>query len=312
MRELEFYAMGSHITAMVDAPFVDTGQRLKQLPAWFEDWEQALSRFRPESELNQLNRCPGEAVPVSQVLWDVFQVALAAEQESGGLVTPSLLDALEAAGYNRSFEGMEDGMEAILSLPTDPSPRLLASLSAVIADAPARTLTLPAGLRLDFGGSAKGWAAHQAMQRLAGSGPALVNAGGDIAASGAPGDGSPWLVGVLNPFDPDSDLITLALRTGGVATSGRDYRRWKLDGVWKHHIIDPRRRLPVETDLVSVTLLAATVMQAEMAAKLVFILGSQAGMAWLKARPALAALLVLEDGSMLRTASLKQYLWREG
>ena len=44
---------------------------------------------------------------------------------------------------------------------------------------------LPAGLRLDFGGIAKGWAAHQTMLRLAEFGPVFVNAGGDISISGS-------------------------------------------------------------------------------------------------------------------------------
>jgi len=71
----------------------------------------------------------------------------------------------------------------------------------VIADEIAHTICLPEGLHLDFGGVAKGWAAYQAMQRLQEQGPALVNAGGDIAISGPHSDGSEWQIGVNNPFE---------------------------------------------------------------------------------------------------------------
>lgn len=311
--------MGCRITAMIDSPFVDVGVHLQQVPAWFEEWEQALSRFRPNSELSLLNQRPGEAVAVSPALWEVFRAARRTERASSGLVTPVLLNELEAAGYDRSFDllaagaGIPPVARHHSGAGTDPATihRPSASLADVTVDEQRRTLTLPAGMRLDFGGSVKAWAAHQAMQRLVSLAPALVNAGGDIAISGWMGDGTPWLVGVLNPFDPENDLATLALQAGGVATSGQDYRRWEQDGVWKHHIIDPRCGLPAETDLVSVTIVAATVMQAEMAAKLVFILGSRAGLEWLESHAPLAGLLVLEDGSIRQSGNLQDYLWRE-
>jgi thiamine biosynthesis lipoprotein len=164
-------------------------------------------------------------------------------------------------------------------------------------------------LSLDFGGVAKGWAAHQAMQRLRGYGPVLVDAGGDIAISGLLSEGQPWAVGIEDPLHPDASLGTLMLGRCGVATSGRDYRRWKQGDTWKHHIIDPRSGEPAQTDILSATVIAPTVLEAEMAAKVVLILGSQTGLDWLTAHPTFAGMFVTDSGQMVYDRPFEKYLW---
>jgi thiamine biosynthesis lipoprotein len=163
-------------------------------------------------------------------------------------------------------------------------------------------------MSLDFGGIAKGWAAHQAMERLRRAGPALINAGGDIAISGPCLDGSLWPIGVADPFHPGEELETLFLHACGVATSGKDRRRWIRNGVLQHHIIDPATNQPAETDLLAVTVIAPDVMQAETAAKASFILGSHAGLEWIETHRKLAALLILDDGQVLYSRKLEKFL----
>ena len=112
MQRLEFRAMGCQMAAIIDADNSRAVAALAQVPGWFEEWEQHLSRFRPGSELNQLNRNAGFAFHVSDVLWQVLQQSLVAAKQSDGLVTPAVLDALDAAGYDKSFESAEMGVEA--------------------------------------------------------------------------------------------------------------------------------------------------------------------------------------------------------
>jgi len=102
----------------------------------------------------------------------------------------------------------------------------------------------------------------------------------------------------------------LKLGRCGVATSGRDYRRWQQNGAWQHHIIDPRTGQPAETDVFSATVIAPDVRQAEMATKTALILGSQAGLAWLEAQTSLTGMLVLEDGQVLQDSRFEKYIWR--
>jgi FAD:protein FMN transferase len=310
IHKLEFRAMGCEMLAALETPTERGAERLASVPGWFEAWEQSLSRFRPDSELSRLNRNSGSAQPVSLELWKVFQAARQAEARSGGLVSPLLLDALESAGYADSFESLQAGVHGA-GIPVLERSLLapVCQLSQIRADEGARSLQLPPGARLDFGGVAKGWAAHQAVSRLQGYGPALVDAGGDIAVSAAQRDGSPWAIGVADPFHQGEDIALLMLGKGGVATSGRDYRRWQKDGRWQHHIIDPRTGLPAGTDLLSATVVAPNVMEAETAAKTVLLLGSQAGLNWLENQPGLAGILVLEDGRRLDSQRVKAYLW---
>src|SRR5512143_1122988 len=99
----EFKAMGCQMLVAVNSSNPRVKHQLAMAPKWFEAWEACLSRFRPESELSRLNRSPEQAVVVSEPFWEVFQATIEAEKQSGGLVTPTTLNALVAAGYIGSF-----------------------------------------------------------------------------------------------------------------------------------------------------------------------------------------------------------------
>ncbi len=303
----EFKAMGCRIFAAVDNPNGSSPYELENLPGWFEVWEQSLSRFRPDSELNQINRTAGHPIKVSKPFWDVLKVAEKAERESGNLVTPAIHDRLVAAGYDTSFEFMATDIQSEGGL--EDSGTFL--LSDIQTESRTRTIHLPFDCHLDFGGVAKSWAAQQAARRLRPSGSTLVNAGGDIAITGRKSDGSCWSVGVANPVNPSDNLEVLKLGRCGVATSGTDYRRWKKDGLWQHHIIDPRTGFPAVTDILSATVVAPNVMEAETNAKVAVILGGEAASSWLEENPSLAGLLVYKTGRIVYSRRMQNYLWRK-
>ncbi|MBV9791375.1 MAG: FAD:protein FMN transferase [Chloroflexi bacterium] len=313
MQDITFRAMGCQMLALLDDESAAAARALADVPQWFAAWEQQLSRFRADSELSLLNR-QGYLRSASPALWEVVQLALAQARFTGGLVTPTLLGALEAAGYDRSFDALTSDL--VPSVASEPRSSLeqqppLQAWAEVRCDPATRGIELHAGMRLDLGGSAKGWAADQAVHRLAAFGPALVDAGGDIAVSGPQSDGSPWPIGVADPHSPDEQLDLLLLRHGGVATSGRDYRRWRHNGTWRHHLIDPRTQQPAITDLLSATVVGPSAAECEVAAKVLLLLGSRGGLDWLEAHPVFAGLMVLEDGSVIRSSRLDAYRWRE-
>ena len=301
----EFKAMGCHMLAAQDLPIENQLAELEQVPSWFEAWEQSLSRFRETSELSQLNQSAGAPLQVSETFWSVLKVALESERLSLGLVTPAMLDALVLAGYDRTFDELTSTSSYLRMNRFIP----IGLLSEVLLDEATRTVCLPRDLRLDFGGVAKGWAADQATRKLSAFGPALVNAGGDIAVSGPQLNGDAWPIGITNPFDPESNLEVLMIEQGGVATSGKDYRRWQLDSVWQHHIIDPRTGMPAQTDVLTATVIAPSAVEAEVAAKVALISGSEAGLDWIESNSALAGMLVLEDGQRIYSQRLSEYLW---
>jgi thiamine biosynthesis lipoprotein len=307
INRLEFKAMGCHnMLAVLDSPDPLACAYLQQVPKWFEEWEQSLSRFRETSELNTLNNSAGAPFRVSETIWQVFKTSIDAEKMSLGLVTPAILEALLAAGYDRSFDQMMPELPRLSLNRTTFS----GSLEDIFLDETDRTICLPFDLKLDFGGVAKGWAADQASRRLAGLGPVLINAGGDISISAAQSNGQAWPIGVTDPFNPGGNLETLLVGRGGIATSGKDYRRWQRGGVWQHHIIDPRTGSPAESDVLAATVIAPTAVEAEVAAKVVLISGSQVGLDWLESEPELAGIFILEDGQCIYSQRIENYLWR--
>ena len=303
MQHLEFRAMGCRMLAALDSDDERAVEALAEVPTWFEEWEDRLSRFRPESELNQLNHATDRAVCVSDVLWQVFQRSLDAARASAGLVTPAVLDALQAAGYDTSFDSLN------LNDARPAEPAHIADWRAIQFDAETQAIRLPRGMRLDFGGVAKGWAADEAVRRLSAYAPALVDAGGDIAISGPMSDGGRWPVAVADPMNPDRDLALLRLSADAVATSGRDYRHWQRNGRMQHHIIDPRTGHPADTDVLSATVVAPSASDAEVAAKVALILGSRDGLRWIEAHSELAGLLVLENGRIVCSRQMDDYVW---
>lgn len=312
MHRLDFHAMGSKMLAIVDCQHESPPAVLREAPLWFEEWEQALSRFRSDSELSQLNLRAGESVAVSQVLWDVFQASREAEEWTGGLVNPLILDALVYAGYDRSFDDLsknpfrsvDDPMSSFFAMSDTSVP----SVHEILVDEATHRIHLPRATRLDFGGVAKGWSAHQAVERLKEAGPTLVAAGGDIAVSGPQLDSEPWPISVADPFRGGEYLEMLYLEQGGVATSGKDYHHWTRAGIPQHHIIDPRTGLPAETDILTATVIAPSLPQAEALAKAILISGSRAGLDWLDGDDRWEGLLVLENGERLDSRNLGKYL----
>jgi thiamine biosynthesis lipoprotein len=301
--------MNCNMVAMVDRAGPRVTQRLAQVPNWFALWEQRLSRFRSDSELSRINLSDGRSVGISSVMQEVLRAAIRATRISEGMVTPTVLSALEAAGYDRSFDQLPEealvGAGNIMDWAPDASaPR------AIELNAHARTVRLASGARLDLGGIAKGWAADRAAHHLRRLGPALVNAGGDIAVTAPMEDGEPWPIGVIDPFDPEKDTDILLVFHGGVATSGKDYRRWMRDKLWQHHIIDPRSGLPAQTDVLTATVVAPNAQAAEIAAKVLLIAGSAQGLEWLDQRPEYAGMVMLEDGERIQSHRWMEYVWR--
>jgi FAD:protein FMN transferase len=316
MLKAEFRAMGCGIEALLDNEGAQAFKALQQVPGWFEEWEQALSRFRPDSELNQLNASAGAVFKASPILWEVVCIALENARWTGGLVVPTVLKSLEHAGYTHSFDPNQQAVHPVqqdgawLAAKEEWKADLI-RWSDIDLDQTRHTITLPAGIKLDLGGVGKGWAARQSMQRLEEYGPVLVDACGDISISDLDMDGNPWAVSIEDPMQFQESLGELSLGQGGVATSGIDYRRWLQDGVLRHHIIDPRTGEPAQTDLTAVTIFAPDVIQAEAAAKAVLILGSKAGLGWLKERPQFSGLLVGQDGSLINCGDIKELLRSE-
>lgn len=274
----------------------------ERVVAWFEEAEARLSRFRPQSELCRLNNRPEAWVAVSPLLWRVVTTALSLARATGGLFDPTILPALETAGYTATFEKVRAGAgELATGRPTR------GRWQEVSLDPRRRAIRLGAGVRLDLGGVAKGIVAQDAVNMLSKTGPALVDAGGDLTAGNPPRGWPGWPVAVAAPAREDEaerDLFKLWLANATLATSGIDYRRWQIGKHMAHHLIDPRTGRPATGDVVSATVLARSAAAAEGWATAALIAGSDAALNMLAERN-LAAALVVSDGSVRLTPTME-------
>jgi thiamine biosynthesis lipoprotein len=255
-----FRAMGTEIELLVEADGASAA--LAAAEEEFHRLEALLSRFRDDSELSRLNAAG--ILGAGPDLVRVVELALAAYDGTGGRFDIRVHDALVAAGYDRSFELVPPDADGWSGVGRPVAPQVRRPTGIQIQDG---LIRLDDGIRLDLGGIGKGYACERAAEILATAGPCLVNAGGDIATRG-----SAWTVAIETSGDP----LTLELSGScGLATSGRDLRRWHRRGRELHHLIDPTTGLPSDSDLLRVTVVAHDAVEAEVTAKALFLAGTE-------------------------------------
>ena len=254
----------------------------------------ACSRFRDDSELMSLNdpaRVNATAV-VSPWLAEALATALCAASETGGLVDPTIGQCLIDLGYDRSFELLGPDQPLVVRATHVPAWERVS-----VRKLEAR---VPPGVRLDLGATAKALCADRAARRAntVGGCGVLVSLGGDIAVSGqAPSEG--WVVRVTDSADGDPAVAgpgqTVAVREGGLATSGVMVRRWAQGGSSRHHLIDPRTARPAAVVWRTVSVAAPNCVDANVASTAAVILG-EAAPEWLSGR-GVHGRLVRPDGT---------------
>ena len=258
--------------------------------------DRACSRFLAGSELNAVNTGAGTPVGVSSVLFDAVAAALRAADATNGSVDPTVGSSLRALGYDCDFAliGTGDGRRQVVRLH-----RRTTRWRQVLLDRERHTIRVPRGVELDLGATGKAFAADRAARRIAdelGSG-VLVSLGGDIAVAGRPPEAG-WPVRVTDDHRArDGDGPTIALQSGGLATSSTSIRRWRLEGVERHHIVDPRTGRSAREVWRTASVAAATCVDANAASTAAIVLGEDAP-AWL-AQTGLAARLVRMDGDVV-------------
>jgi thiamine biosynthesis lipoprotein len=293
-------AFGS--TAVVVASDDDRlGDAVKAVERTIDAFDRACSRFRDDSELQVCNRAGGRAVHVSGLLLEAIGAGLRAAELTDGDVDPALGDALIALGY-------DDDWPTVASRVSAPERKIsfarVPGWRAIRIDHEAGTVALAQGVSLDLGATAKALAADHAAEeafQATGSGT-LVSFGGDLATAGpAPEEG--WSVRVTDdhraPVSAPGQSITI--RSGGLATSSTTARRWRSSsGEVVHHVLDPATRLPAHGGWRTVSVAAATCVDANIASTAAIVRGQRAP-TWLRSL-GLPSRLVSDEGLALHVA----------
>ena len=256
------------------------------------------SRFRSDSEISRILARPGRPAPLSPMLNAVLAQTLRAAAATGYLVDPTVAAAVIAAGYDRDIAAVFDRALAGGRADAGTGPAGAAPGAWRLDHDPvAGRLTVPAGIGIDLGATAKAFAADEAAARISDrlGGGVLVGLGGDVAVAGRAPDGG-WRIAVADDHRArGAEHQTVSINSGGLATSSTTTRRWPTATGWRHHIIDPRTGRNPDPWWRTVSVAAAACLDANAAATAAIVMGDTAP-GWL-AGQGLPALLVGVDGS---------------
>jgi thiamine biosynthesis lipoprotein len=303
----EFRAMNTDIVLAAEGGEVDLSAWFERVRTFIFAQERRLTRFSENSELMRLNASAGNWFEASETLFEIIRQSIRMHAETGGLFNPAILPALNQAGYDRSFDQLAgasrgDGPSLV---PID-VPRL----EEIDLDPPARRIRLPAGMKIDLGGIAKGWIAERAAWLMAAQTDACaVSAGGDMFVVGHPAEEPYWRVIVEDPRDSQRALAVLRVSPEtAVATSSVTRRTWLRDGVTHHHLIDPRTAKPAQSNWLSVTVVAERMTLAEAFAKALLLAGGKSLDALIHHPPAAVFIAVDEQGNLWGSPGSKELL----
>ncbi len=267
-----------------------TRQALDDAYAEIVRLEGLMSPWKPDSELSRINRAAGKPVQVGQDTWNVVWKSLWASERSLGTFDISFA----------AMNGVWKFGDAAEKDPKLPDPKLIDERRALIdwrkihVNSKRHTVQLGAGMSIDLGGIAKGYAVDRAVAVLkqAGVTDFLAQAGGDLYGSGRKPDGSPWVSGVQDPRGPEGKFFaTLDLTDHAFSTAGDYARSFVLGGKRYHHIIDPRTGWPA-TACRSVTVWAEDAFTADAIDDAIFILGPEKGLALVESVDGAGAVIV--------------------
>ena len=303
-------ALGTFATLLVADPGVlDPAREL--LAEELAAIDAACSRFRPDSELSMACAAGGRPVPVSPLFAEALSVALEAAWLTDGDVDPTCGRALAGLGYDQDFaSARQDTSSPWQAFPVgtnQPAPLSGGGWRGVVLDTARQEVTVPDGVLLDLGATAKALAADRAAARIAAAvgWGALVNLGGDISVAGQPPEGG-WLVGVADnaTFDTTTASVetcqVIVIKDGGLATSSVLGRAWQRGDQRLHHIIDPRTGMPAQSCWRTVSVAAGSCVDANIASTAAILRGARA-IAWLD-RLRLPSRLTGTDGSVVTVA----------
>ena len=253
--------------------------------------DEVLSSWNPESEVSRLNANAGRGPqPVSLDLAQVAEESAALCRSTGGAFDPSVGPLLQAWGFYSESP----------SLPAPPAGREAASrvgCNRVAVRRDSRTVDLAKGAALDFGGIGKGYAVDRALATLRARGVTRAKIDFGSSSLGYLGgiDGG-WPVVLADPRDRDNPLLSFRIAEGAVSTSSQRERSFERDGRRYGHIFDPRLGRPVESSLLSVTVIAPQGSTADALSTALFVTGAAQGKRLISGMPGVSAVF-MEQGA---------------
>ncbi|EPZ52694.1 MULTISPECIES: FAD:protein FMN transferase [Alicyclobacillus] len=274
----------------------DAARKMTQL-------ESIFTRFHRDSDLNHINHSTGKWIQIRPCLYEVLQLAKDFFVTTRGLFNPCLGAVMKQLGYSVPFEQIDDNtVRPVIEIPYVSPMHCPFDLRIQGTE---YQVWLEPGYQIDLGGIAKGWIVQQIASDLRSVGvhQFVCNAGGDVICDGYNGTRS-WSVGIRSPFDTNDHILLLDIHDLAVATSGTYKRTWKNHGQTVHHIIDPFLGVPVQSDMISCSVIHRNLVTAEVQAKVALIMGTEKGIPWLNNQDCAGWVIITQNGTVVKSCNL--------
>ena len=294
--------MGTYYSVTCIVPSgVDQENLHKQIRKLFTEVDGELSNWNPESWVSRFNRMgKGKDVPCPPHAFEVLKLSMELAHRTNGALDPTIAPLVSLWGFGASPGSPHVPAES----------EILESLKLCgyeYLDLDSDKISVSKqldGMQLNLSAVAKGYTVDLVADLLTQSGIEnhLVNIGGEVRATGAKIDHSPWMIGVAGTQSGEESITQrIPMTSGAVATSGDSQRYFEYRGRRFSHIIDPRTGHPVESQLRSVSITAPSCAVADGLATACFVLGSDEGMKLLEGYPQAEGLFLLNDGVAIST-----------
>ena len=295
----DFFAMNTYMSITANGP--DAQAAVDAAQAEVYRLENEMSRNLSASEISQINLRSGQGpATVSQETFDIIADAVKYSGLTAGAFDITIAPIMDIWGFTDSNYRVPAASEILSVLP-------LVDWQQIKLDAANLTVELPvAGMALDLGGIAKGYASDRVQTIMHGYDvtSALISLGGNVAVFGPKADGSLWKIAISDPQAPDSYIGVLKATDVSVITSGGYERNFVQDGVTYIHIMDPATGSPVVSDLLSVSIISPDGVQGDSLSTALFVMGKDKAIAYWQAHKDFACILVTTTGEVFASTEL--------
>lgn len=288
----EIFAMDTYITMTAYGRDAETA--LSEAEDKLIDLEQLWSVTDPDSDIYAVNHSDGRPVNISEETAELLSFALQMAEETDGALEPTIYPVLTAWGFTTEENRVPSDAEIT---------ELLKNVGYERIRMEDTTVQLGSGMMLDLGSVGKGYAGDLVAQVLKDNGitSALLDLGGNVQAVGTKPDGSPWRLGLRDPFS-DGTLGVLEISNQAVVTSGA-YERYFIgeDGTRYGHIIDPATGYPAESGLASATVIAEEGRLCDALSTSLYVMGRSRAIEYWQQHQNFDMILITEDGEIYLT-----------
>lgn len=291
-----FFAMNTYISLTVYGEASENAMGIAEEK--INELEALWSVTKADSEVYTINHADGEPVTVSDETAELLRFSLEMAEQTDGALDITIYPVLTAWGFTTGSYQI-------------PSEELLAEKMQLVgyekvslAD---NTVSLLPGMQLDFGAVAKGYASDTIRDLMLEEGvtSAIISLGGNICAIGSKPDGSDFRISVQHPDNRDS-LGILTLSNSSVSTSGA-YERYFVgdDGKEYGHILNPETGRPMQSDLISVTVVSEDGKLCDALSTSLFVKGLDGSTEYYQEHEGFEFLLMAENGEIYLTEGLE-------